>query len=143
MDLIPHENVHMMSSGLSHSPPVGHDPDYTSSSGDLSKLESCIPSVSEGCNVSSNTPRTFSCQPSSTLPLTSPQPGMAIPLYKYFISVSCASGDSDLSTLITSADFVLFKMETRVCRFRFCVDQPDVFGERDGPGDNRIRLELG
>lgn len=34
---------------------------------------------------------TFSCHPNSTLPLTSPHPGMAIPLYRYFIRVSCAS----------------------------------------------------
>lgn len=35
-----------------------------------------------------NALRTFSCQPNNTLPLTSPQPGIAIPLYKYFMSVS-------------------------------------------------------
>jgi len=40
-------NVHMVLWGLSHSPPVGHDPDDTASSGDLSKLESRISSVSK------------------------------------------------------------------------------------------------
>lgn len=64
--------------------------------------------------------RTFSCHPNNTLPLTSPQPGRAIPLYKYFIRVSCVSGGSDLTTLGMSVDLVLLRIVTRVCSVRFC-----------------------
>lgn len=62
---------------------------------------------------------TFSCQPSKTLPLTSPQPGKLIPLYKYFIRVSCASGGSDLTTFGMSVAFVLLRTVTTVCSVRF------------------------
>jgi hypothetical protein len=64
--------------------------------------------------------RTFSCQPNRTLPLTSPQPGIPIPLYKYFISVSCVSCDNDLTTAVMSADLVLLRMVTNVCSVTFC-----------------------
>src|SRR5712672_1670222 len=62
---------------------------------------------------------TFSCQPRRTLPLTSPHPGIPMPLYKYFIRVSCASGGSDLTTFGMSVDFVLFRTVTTACSVRF------------------------
>jgi hypothetical protein len=40
-------NVHTVLCCLSHSPPVGHDPNDAASSGDLSKLESRTSSVSK------------------------------------------------------------------------------------------------
>lgn len=63
---------------------------------------------------------TFSCQPNNTLPLTSPHPGMAIPLYRYFIRVSCASWSNDFTMLGISVALVLPRMVRRVCKFRFC-----------------------
>ena len=63
--------------------------------------------------------RTFSCQPNRTLPLTSPHPGRAMPLYKYFMRVSCASADSAFTIAGMSVAFVLFKIVTSVCRFKF------------------------
>jgi hypothetical protein len=58
---------------------------------------------------------TFSCQPSKTLPLMSPHPGMAIPLYRYFISVSCASWLSDLITDGISVALVVLSIVRSVC----------------------------
>lgn len=59
---------------------------------------------------------TFSCHPSSTLPLISPHPGIAIPLYRYFISVSCESCERDLITPVISVAFVVLRMVSSVCR---------------------------
>ena len=63
--------------------------------------------------------RTFSCQPNRTLPLTSPHPGRAMPLYKYFMRVSCASVESAFTIPGISVAFVLLSIDTRVCRLRF------------------------
>ena len=42
-----------------------------------------------------------------------------MPLYKYFINVSCASDDNAFTIPGMSVAFVLFKIDTSVCRFRF------------------------
>lgn len=61
---------------------------------------------------------TFSCHPSSTLPLMSPQPGRAMPLYRYFISVSCSSCESVFTTPGISTAFVVLRIVRRVWSVR-------------------------
>jgi hypothetical protein len=77
----------------SYNSPIGHGAHYASYTRNLSELWQRI-RVSARCSMnrcnenSIGNPLTFSCHPSSTLPLISPHPGMAMPLYRYFMSVS-------------------------------------------------------
>ena len=76
--LVTQDNAHVNGIvDLLHSSPVGYDPGDTSGSGDLSKLESYIASISKDFErrqrkVSERVGTQHAFQPSSTLLLTSP-----------------------------------------------------------------------
>lgn len=76
-----------------------------------------VPATSVNCDncqqqdlLKTHNIHTFSCHPNKTLPLISPHPGIAIPLYRYFMSVSWLSCDNDLITAGISVDFVVLSI---------------------------------
>lgn len=95
---------------------ICHRSDDAASASDLCQLKL---RASASATALSHDEHTFSCHPKSTLPLTSPHPGNPMPLYRYFISVSCASSDKDRMTPEISVALVLLRIVTSVCRFKF------------------------
>jgi hypothetical protein len=97
-----------------YSSAVSHGPYYTSSSSYFCELR--CRQYQRVMLLAKN--YTFSCQVNNTLAFVSPDPDpiIAIPLYRYFISVSCESCDRDLTTAGISVPFVELRIVISVCR---------------------------
>lgn len=99
-------------------PSIGHSPDDAAGACNFGQLREVSESALNEKAVILYA-HTFSCQPKSTLPLTSPHPGSPIPLYKYFMRVSWESWESDLTAPGISVALVLLRIVTSVWRLRF------------------------
>ena len=102
----------MIACKLLHPPAIGENPHDASCARYFSQLPENERGESVGWEslVADARLPTFSCQPSRTA--LAPSSGLARPLYMYFISMSCSSSDSDLTSEPTSDDFVMLMMSS-------------------------------